>query len=154
MRPDSSRSRRLAVFGLLASLMLGGCGAGGASSEPPGGTLKQDMGPHGGAAVPLGDRGYVEVVMDAGGGRPGQSRLVAYFLSTDRKSPLAATPASVTASLQLPTGESPSVAFTADGKTGENRFASPPGDYAFDELRGEVTAALDGETFTVPFAFR
>ncbi|MFO0911275.1 MAG: hypothetical protein U0794_23540, partial [Isosphaeraceae bacterium] len=36
----------------------------------------------------------------------------------------------------------------------KGRFTSPPGNFDFDELRGEVSASLNGQTETVPFAFR
>lgn len=144
-------SKALGALGL-AVLFFSGCGGGGASSEPPGGTLRQDYGPHGGVAVPLGDRGYAEIVVDTQGGS--QTKLVAHFLSTDRKSPLATTPTNVAANLQLPTGENSSVTFTTQGDPSAQRFVSAPGVFDFDELRGEISATLDGETFTAPFAFR
>lgn len=143
--------RPLVALGLAACL-LPGCAGGGASSEPPGGTLQQDVGPHGGVAVPLGERGYAEILVDVKGGS--QTTLVAHFLEPDRKAPLAATPTNVTANLKLPTGESPSVSFSPQGDAAAKRFVSNPGDYNFDELRGELSATLDGEAFTAPFAFR
>jgi hypothetical protein len=43
---------------------------------------------------------------------------------------------------------------SASKKAVGKRFASAPGAYDFDELKGEIIMSVDGKEVSVPFAFR
>jgi hypothetical protein len=118
------------------------------------------LGPHGGKAVPLPEnRGYAEVVVEpAPGTSAARSRvvLVVYFLGPDGKSPLPSKPTSVTASVFTPMSTEPfavrlEVQETRAMPVGDLRFVSPPGDFEYDELRGEISISLDGKVITIAF---
>lgn len=115
-------------------------------------------GPHGGPALPLpDDKGFAEIVVERGAKKRDPSRLAVYFLSSDLKTPLKPLPVDVRATLVSNEGES-SVAFTAEPKpkdpAGPGRFCSAVGAYDADEYTGELTATLDGQSFSRPFALR
>ena len=152
---------RLLIFSLLAAiapLLISGCG--GQADVKVTEVAQAKPGLNGGTAFPLPDKlGYAEVVVERT--KPGQPVTVAvYFLDETATKPLAKTPTSVKASLQLPTDQEPkAVSLSAKEKTGGKpavgpRFATAPGPYDFDELKGDVQVTLDGKEVTVPFALR
>jgi hypothetical protein len=120
------------------------------------------VGPHGGSAIPLGDhQGYAEVVLDRTGATPGKAggvRICVYFLTQDLKSSLSPVPTDVTVKAVPPDGEPVTLTLKPEPGQGKkmdkSRFASPPGNFDYDELRGEVSATVDGKPVTQPFAFR
>jgi hypothetical protein len=160
MKPIFHRIAIAMAMAIASAVSASGCGTIGGAATPtaPGTTV----GPHGGTAVPLpGDRGYAEVQLDRTGvkpGRPGGARLNVYFLASDLKAPLSASPTEVTVKAIPPGGEALTLTLRPDApgdkKAAPGRFTSPPGDLDYDELRGEVSATIDGQTSTVPFAFR
>lgn len=149
---------RRSILGLaiMALGIVSGCGDG--AAPPPPGTPKA-LGPHNGPAVPLpGDRGYAEVMVDLGKltkGKTSKSQLVVWFLQKDAQTPLNPPPTSVTAKLNIP-GEGPQdVTFNPEPKAGDpasaGRFVAGSGRFDFDELGGEITAIIDGQSVTFPF---
>jgi hypothetical protein len=119
-------------------------------------------GPHGGSAIPLGDiQGYAEVVLDRTGAIPGKAggvRINVYFLTQDLTKSLSPVPTDVTVKAVPPDGESVTLTLKHEPVQGKeidkDRFVSPPGNFDYDELRGEVTATVGGKPVTHPFAFR
>ena len=150
-------TRFIAVFSSLL-LTLAGCG-GNSGVE-----IKQEValskpGVNGGIAFPLPEnKGYAEVVIERG--KPGQPVVLAVYLLDD--SAKSATSANVTAKLaklQIPGEDAPKqvslLAKEASGKKAVGkRFASEPGAFDFDELKGEIAISFDGKDVAVPFAFR
>jgi hypothetical protein len=147
------KRRAILVLGLLA---VAGCGDGTPKASES--VLKSVTGPHGAMALPIpGDKGYVEPLVERpGSGKPGAKLgapvFAVYLLQPDGKSPLASAPTSVSANLRIPGQDSPVLVALSPDATG--RFVSAPGDYEYDELRGEISLTLDGAAVTVPFAFR
>jgi len=148
------------VVPLLAALLPLGCGvgvgAGGVSPDPRVNAATAN-GPHGGQAVPLpGDQGFAEILIEQGA-KKAPPRFAVYFLAPDLKGPLPAKPTEVRAKLITAEGES-SVSLSPDpkrdDKTGAGRYTSPPGKFDADEYTGELTAVIDGQSFTRPFALR
>ena len=143
------------LFGLIAAAPLAvvGCGGGSSTTVTAAGTT---AGPHGGLAIPLPDgKGFAEVVVEKDpkakpGSKSAMPKIAVYFLGPDVKTPLTPAPTTVSVKSIPPTGESATVSLTLDG----TRFITPPGDFDYDELRGELTATFDGQSATVPFAFR
>lgn len=144
--------------GVLA-LVLIGCGS---ATEPEVVTqiAQSKPGLNGGMAFPLPENlGYAEVVIERS--KPGAPVVLAvYFLDESVTKEIASEPASVSATLELPTEETPkTVSLTAkaatNGKAGKGRkFVSAPGAYDFDELKGKITASVNGKEVSVPFAMR
>lgn len=157
----SSLSRSLSlVLALAPALSLCGCGSGtgGGSSA-----ATHSVGPHGGTAVALpGEKGYAEVVLDRSGVKPGKAggaKIQAYFLGKDARTPLASPPTSATLSLTIPGKDEPvSASMSPDAAASKpadkGRLTTPPGDFDYDELRGELSATVDGQAATIPFSFR
>lgn len=160
--------RRPTPLGLTFSLLLigSGCGGGGASAlVVPQGTTN---GPHGGIALPIpGEKGYAEILVerDSRVSKGKQSKASAlspkiaiYFLGTDLKAPLSPLPTDVSVKTVAPTGDSSTATLSldpiADDATSAGRYISPSGDYGYDELSGEITANVEGQAVTLPFAFR
>lgn len=149
------------LFAILATFMaqtLSGCG-----SQPDvklTEVAQAKPGLNGGTAFPIPENlGYAEIVVERA--KPGQPVTVAvYFLDETATKALTKTPAGVKASLQLPTDPEPkSVTLSAKEKSGGKpavgpRFATAPGPYDFDELKGDLQLTLDGKELTVPFALR
>ncbi len=150
---------RFVVWVLFAGFAaaIPGCG-----SEAPVVTTevaKAQPGLNGGTAYPIpGDLGYAEVVIERG--RPGQPvTLAVYFLDSTAKKAMAAEPAEVRAKLVIPIEDAPkdvklSSKPKSNGKSEGIRYATEPGNYDFDELKGELFVTLEGKEVIVPFAFR
>lgn len=142
---------------LILVLIAPGCGA--TRTEPDRQINSATAnGPHGGPALPLpDDKGFAEIVIERGTKKKDPSRFAIYFLASDLKAPLTPLPAEVRATLVSNEGEA-SLAFSPDPKprdpAGPGRFSSPTGSYDADEYTGELSAVLDGQTFTRPFALR
>jgi hypothetical protein len=124
-------------------------------------------GPHQGATLQLPDKkGFVELMNDP---KPRDRRsneptsLVAYFLKMDAKSPLAPAPTDVTFTIDPPRGGRGRKAASApepvalapepkaDDPAGASRFASKPGPYLLDAIRGTLSAKIDGQEASVNF---
>jgi hypothetical protein len=110
-----------------------------------------------------GDSGFGEVVIEFEKGAKQakgsvKSQVVVYFLSSDRKSALAALPSQVSAKLVLPDQEPLTVDLkpqpNSKDPAGAGRFASQAGKYDYDELKIELTTALNGQTIVQPITFR
>ncbi len=127
-----------------AGIGIAGCGA---PSSPP---LPKDaptVGPHEGPAFALQDGlGYAEFANDpkAGAGdRAAPTALVVYFLKPDAKTSLEPPPTDV--KFQSTVGRKVQgfdlkPAPKSDDPAGGSRFASQPGPYRLEELRGELSA--------------
>jgi hypothetical protein len=150
---------------LLALLGVGigflGCGPNKAPSEA---VKKSTIGPHGAMALTLdGDKGYVEVLLERPKSRAArkaaQPMLVAYFLQKDGKTALTPLPTAVDASVRPPGKDAPLSLALVSRPVGSDpasagRFASEPGDLDYDDLPGELSATLDGQTVKVSFTVR
>lgn len=138
-----SARQRLYLIPIVAAL---GCGGGGtpAASAPR-------TGPHGGvlAEIPPGGPGFVEILAETGD--DGKARLVAYFLGGDATTPASPAPATASIALMLPDGTSPTTDLKPDAAA-PDRLVSAAGPYELDQLFGEITATVDGQAVTVPFA--
>lgn len=142
---------------LAAAGVVSGCGSGPSTPAAGQGTK---IGPHGGPALPLGESGFAEVVLDRSKVKPvtnDGARIQVYFLDPGLKAPLSPAPTEVTVKAEPP-GESP-LTLTLKPEPGDKpldkgRFVSPPGKLDYDELRGEVTATVNGSAVTQPFALR
>ncbi len=152
------RNRFVALLSFASfAAFLPGCG-----SEAPVVTTevaKAQPGLNGGTAYPIpGDLGYAEVVIERS--RPGQPvTLAVYFLDSTAKKAMASEPAEVRAKLVIPVEDAPkdvklSTKSKSSGKSEGIRFATEPGNFDFDELRGELFVTLEGKEVAVPFAFR
>jgi hypothetical protein len=135
---------------------LAGCGpaAPGAVDKP----LR--LGPRGGVAVALGEKGYAEIVRERTGGAnaTGPSVLAVYFLQPDLKTPLSA-PSSVSLTFAAPEDSSTrSFALQSKPHAGQKDaapcFVTEAGSFDYDELSGELTATVDGESFTSKWVCR
>jgi hypothetical protein len=142
---------------LPASLVLG-CGT--ITPAPPITAKGTTIGPHGGSAVPLpDDKGYAEVVVERESRaiKSARSRIAVYFLTSDLKSPFGGAPSGVIVKAVPPEGEAVTLTLApapaSSDKAGKCRFVSDPGKFDYDELRGELTATIDGKSMTQPFAF-
>lgn len=154
---EELRMRNFVVFAGLI-LLAAGCG-GGSDVEIKQEVAQSKPGANGGIAFPLPDnKGYAEVVIERG--KPGQPVVLAVYLLDD--SARLAAPGNITtkiARIQIP-GEDAAkqVALSARESSGKKavgkRFASEPGAYDFDELKGELVVSIDGKESTIPFAFR
>ncbi len=151
VKPDAS-PLLLAALGLALCLAVAGCGGGGPAplADP---NVAVEPGPHGVPALPLGDRGFAEVVVEpakpAKKGKP-QSLLAVYLLAADRTAPLPAEPTEVKANVSHPENPAPT-AVALEPKPDPSapdarRYASEPGRFDYDELTGVLTVVLDGET--------
>lgn len=137
--------------------MVSGCGQ---SDVVVTEVAKSKAGLNGGTAFPLpANQGHAELVVERG--KPGQPVVIAvYLLDETATKPMTATASSIKASLQLPTDPEPkSVVFTEKPKAGGKaaigkRFATAPGPFDFDELKGDIFVTIDGKELTVPFALR
>lgn len=150
---------RIVASCMLALVVMATSGCGGTAPVETTEVAKAQPGLNGGMAYPIpGDLGYVEVVVERT--KPGQPVIVAaYFLDASAKNALAADPSAVRARLVLPVDDAPNeVTFAAKAKSGGNstgkRYATEPGNFDFDELKGELFVTLDGKEVSVPFAFR
>jgi hypothetical protein len=143
------------------AIIAAGCGQslGTPAIHTAGGTT---AGPQDGPAIPLPDnQGYAEVVLDRTGvipGKAGGARINVYFLIQDLKSSFVPVPTDVTVKAVPPDGEPVNLKLKHEPAQGKeidkSRFASPPGNFDYDELRGEATATVGGKPVTQPFAFR
>ncbi len=147
----------------LAGLTLG-CDS---STTPVSGTLA--VGPHQGTMIRLPhDKGFVELINEPEIGdrrNPQPTSIVAYFLEADSKSPLSSAPSEVMFSLggdeqrgarggskaaaqSIPLNAEPK----PDDPTGSARFASKPGPYDLDRVRGTLSAKISGLEISTPFS--
>ena len=158
--------RLRAVIAIVAAL-LPGCG----ERTPP---IEQQTvinGPHRGTTLQLPEKkGFVELVNEP---QPTDRRsdeptaLVAYFLKIDGKTPLEPAPTDVSFSVTTAGGggrggrgqqqaAAKSVPLAAEPKTddpsGGCRFASRPGPYLLDGIRGTLNARIDGQAASLSFA--
>lgn len=152
------RNVSILVLSMVAILpMVSGCGK---SDVVVTEVAKSKAGLNGGVAFPLPEsQGHAELVVERG--KPGQPVVIAVYLLDDTATKaMTAKASSIKANLQLPTDPEPkSVAFTEKPKAGGKppigtRFATAPGPYDFDELKGDIFVTIDGKELTVPFALR
>lgn len=150
-------TRTSAVLSFL-TLIIAGCGGSG-EVEVKQEVAQSKPGVNGGIAFPLPDnKGFAEVVLERG--RPGQPVAVAVYLLDDSlKAPIKASATAKFARLQMPGEDAPrQVSLNAREATAKKavgkKFASDPGAYDFDELKGEIGLSLDGAEVLIPFAFR
>ena len=148
----------LLLISAFLTLFVIGCG-GGSSVEVKQEVAESRPGINGGIAFPLPEnKGYAEVVIERS--KPGQPvTLAVYLLDESAKSESKVNIKATSAKIQIP-GEdaAKSVSLLAKEsstkKSVGKKFASAPGAYDFDELKGEILLNLDGKEVTVPFAFR
>jgi hypothetical protein len=152
---------RVAVLALTA--LFSGCN-GGALPTDQQTVLK---GPHHGTTLQLPDKkGFVELVNEP---EPADRRsteptsIVAYFLKIDAKSPLDPAPSDVSFAVDSSNGRDArsrnptpqAIALASEPKSddpaGAARFASKPGPYQLDNLRGKLNAKIDGQAVSVAF---
>ena len=152
------RNVSILVLSMVAILpMVSGCGK---SDVVVTEVAKSKAGLNGGVAFPLPEsQGYAELVVERG--KPGQPVVIAVYLLDDTATKaMTAKASSIKATLQLPTDPEPkTVAFTEKPKAAGKppigtRFATAPGPYDFDELKGDIFVTIDGKELTVPFALR
>ncbi len=150
---------RISAFYFIAAVCSAMAGCGGSAPVVTTEVAKAQPGLNGGMAYPIpGDLGYVEVVVERS--KPGQPVIVAaYFLDSSAKETMTAEPTAVRARLVLPVEDAPKEVTLASkakagGKSTGKRFATEPGNYDFDELKGELFVTMDGKEVAVPFAFR
>ncbi len=117
------------------------------------------MGPHQGPAYALPDGlGYAELANDPKAeeqDRTAATALVVYFLKPDAKTSL--TPAPTDVKFQATIGRKNQVidlkpAPKADDPAGESRFASQPGPYRLEDLRGDLAAKAGGTPVKISIA--
>lgn len=137
----------------LAGVLSAGCGGSQEVEIAP--EDNPTFGEHGGPLSALPGGGAFEVATEATGG---QTRLVAFFYASEAMdAPLSPAPTDVRIDLAMPGGESVAVPLAASGSGGGPtqpgaRFASQPGDYAFDPLVGTLNATIGGQPASVPFS--
>jgi hypothetical protein len=113
------------------------------------------------------DKGFVEIVnepevSDRRNAPP--TSIVAYYLQADGKSPLSPAPSDVSFTIDTgggretrgKQGPGPAVPLNAEPKAddpaGAGRFASKPGPYVLDGIRGTLTAKVSGKETSISFA--
>lgn len=152
------RNVSILLLSMVAILpMVSGCGK---SDVVVTEVAKSKAGLNGGIAFPLPEsQGHAELVVERG--KPGQPVVIAIYLLDDTATKaMTAKASSIKATLQLPTDPEPKpVTFTEKPKAGGKppigtRFATAPGPYDFDELKGDIFVTIDGKELTVPFALR
>ncbi|WP_165075578.1 hypothetical protein [Paludisphaera rhizosphaerae] len=144
------------IVWLAALLLAAGCSE---TGPPPAGYVADSLGPHDGLLVPLPkDKGFGEILS-----RPlpkatakADATMVVYFLGPDKATPLSPPPSDASLRLKLPGQDAPAdvpLKLQADAKdpSGAALFASTPGLYAMDQLFGDLTVTVDGESATIPF---
>lgn len=154
-----SASPRIGLLFAMATL-LGGCDDPSAH-KPSESALKSVPGPKGTAALALPDQlGYVEPIVErTGAGKSAKTAFAAYFVASDGKTPLDPAPSNVEATLTLQGSESPTTVALSPRPQGNDvwgkaRFATEPGEYNSDEIRGELRATIGGKAVKVPLALR
>ncbi|QDV32755.1 hypothetical protein [Tautonia plasticadhaerens] len=151
--PERVPTRSILLLFSLTGLLGAGCGGPREVEIAP--EANPTFGEHGGPLSALPGGGFFEVTTEAAGG---QARLVAYFYSSEAMDgPLSPLPSDVRIDLAMPGGESTSVTLAASAGGGGRdrpgvRFASEPGDYAFDPLVGTLNATIGGQPASVPFS--
>jgi hypothetical protein len=157
---------RIGVALLAVTVVLTGCN----DSGPP--TDQQTVlnGPHHGTTLQLSEKtGFVELVNEP---QPTDRRsneptsLVAYFLKMDAQTPLEPAPTDVSFTVDSgggrdargTKGAAQVIALAAEPKSddpaGAGRFASKPGPYQLQNLRGTLNAKIEGQTASIVFAGR
>jgi hypothetical protein len=119
------------------------------------------VGPHDGPAYALPQGlGYAEVTNEPKAGerdRTAATAIVVYFLKPDAKGAIEAAPSDVKFQV-APSGrnKAQTVALKADPRSGDpaggGRFASQPGPYQLEELRGELTGKAGATPFKIEIA--
>jgi hypothetical protein len=101
--------------------------------------------------------GYAEVVNEpeAGGrGDPTPTSIVVYFLQKDAKTALTPAPTDVRFLINSGRNRIETLAMAAQPKAGDtsggSRFASKPGPYALNLIRGELNATAGGSPVKIP----
>jgi hypothetical protein len=148
--------RSVLTIGLcLAGLGLIGCGNSlpdpvVPSAPPP------KAGPHGGLAYALPDElGYAEIVNEPpveGRGEKVSTSIVVYFLSPDVKQS-GKTPSDVKFILKRGKTDSRTLTLKAEPKSGDSsgqsRFVSESGPFRVEDLRGDLTASVEGKPVSI-----
>jgi hypothetical protein len=144
--------RRLLGLLMMPVLVVAGCGPdlskGGAPAAPHGGII---------ASVP-GDKGFAEIIVAPAGG-PGKARIgqqvksqiAAYFYQSDGTTEMSPAPTDVKVKVGTAAG-SPTLTLSPDPKD-KGKFVSEPADVP-EGFRGQLEAAISGESVQVPFAIR
>jgi hypothetical protein len=114
------------------------------------GSTVLEIGPNGGPVVQIDDQTRAEIAPQ---GASGQVVLGVSFLQPDLSSPASVSPSEVSATLYLPTGEQTSVRFSSPSGP-SSTWKSHPGDFGYDNLEGELTVVIDGQSITRPFISR
>jgi hypothetical protein len=156
---------RIRIAVLAVTVLISGCDGGALPTEQQ----TAVNGPHHGMTHQLPDKkGFVELVNEpqpTDRRNPTPTSLVAYFLKLDAKSPLEPAPTDVSFTIDSGGGGRGGrgkqaarqvVALTiepkADDPAGAGRFASKPGPYQLDSLRGALSAKIDGQAVSTVFA--
>ena len=150
----AQRARLIKLTSGLIVLLALGCGSTKVTDPSNAEIPAQGIGPHGGASRSLGDKATVELLAEfPPGGNEAQSVVAAYFFQPGSFTPLNSVPSAVSVKLQSPAGELPETQLLPDPKpaNGQVRFATKPLEYSEDRVVGELTATVEGETFTVQF---
>ena len=154
---------RIGVFAFAVGpfALLNGCGPGRVESKPL--SVATIPGPHGGTAIPIeGGIGYCEARLEqvgkVGRNEPRESELAVYFLGSDGKTSLTTLPSEVSASLMASVNSSDRHSKTmplvskpkSADSAGAARFATEPGRYAEDSIRGRLNVVIDGKSIKIP----
>lgn len=143
----------------VASLFFGACSQPGAVDAIA--PASAGVGLRGGTVQALpNNQGYAEIVVEpasTSSSGNGNAVLAVYLLQTDMKSPLDLVPDEVSATVTTPDDPTPKpVALSKqpiEGKSDtSSRYASTPGPFDYDELRGQVSISLKGETSRLDFS--
>jgi hypothetical protein len=82
--------------------------------------------------------------------------VVVYLLDPELKAPLTSAPTEISVKIIPPVGDPATLSLKPDPDAkdplAKQRFASAPGKYDYDELKGEITATIDGQSSTQTFS--
>jgi hypothetical protein len=137
---------------LITAGTLTGCGGVAVDSSVPA-TSEH----HGGILIPLSDKqAYMELLNGKREkkGKAFETTLVAYLLSGDLKTAFAETPQSVEIKIGAPGGErvvALKAAPDSSDPLGSARFVSPSGPFELNQVGGEVTVQVGGNTLSGTF---
>ncbi|RUL81742.1 hypothetical protein [Tautonia sociabilis] len=157
--PLRSNRSSLRLVAVLLAAIPAAAGCQGSGGPPSPGSTGPALGPHGAPTLPLGGLGFAEVVVEPVAPNRPQVELAVYLLGPDGSSPLSATPTEVRASVTHPESPGP-IPVTLSSRpdpsspAGAGRYASEPGRFDYDELAGEVTVVIDGQTYVNSFSRR
>jgi hypothetical protein len=124
--------------------------------------------PHHGKIIALPEnQGFVELTNEpevSDRRNPQPTSIVAYFLQSDGKSPMSPAPTDVSLAInegvgkdgRAKPGSTQTVPLSAeprsDDSAGAGRFASTPGPYDLEGIRGTLSAKIGGQLVSIPFA--